>query len=92
MWQRQQAERAAVAKAGGAGAAVADASTAAAARVPGVTDAFYAKLAAALEVHSSFAVNSQALSFEWSNSHPNLCTLHCFGVCTFRCNERRSKF
>ncbi len=49
-WQRQQAERAAAAKAGGTGAAVAEAPMAAATRVPGVTDAFYAKLAVALEV------------------------------------------
>ena len=49
-WQKQQAERAAAAKAGGGGAAAAGAPTAAAARIPGVTDAFYAKSATALEV------------------------------------------
>ena len=49
-WQRQQAERAAAAKGSVGGAAAADVSTAAAARVPGVTDAFYHKLATALEV------------------------------------------
>lgn len=63
-WQKAQTQRAAAAKSSGAaGAFTATRPPAAAARVPGVTDAFYTKLAAALEVQneSNTAMSSSYL-------------------------------